>query len=60
MFSDLLPIIGIGLATAILCYLVSVSPLQPPFKGWLWWGVLAIGVIWALSLVLSRYFGVSL
>ncbi len=60
MFSNLLPIFGIALATGVICYLVSRSPLVEPFKGWLWWGVLAIGVIWVLSLVLPTYFGVSL
>lgn len=60
MFSALLPIFGIALATAVICYLVIRSPLTEPFKSWLWWGVLAIGVIWVLSVVLPTYFGVSL
>jgi hypothetical protein len=59
MFSILIPIFGIALATGIIAYLVTISPLTEPFKGWIWWAVIAIGVIWILTLVLPL-FGVSL
>lgn len=59
MFSILIPIVGIALATGVLAYLVGISPLVDPFKGWIWWAVIAIGVIWILTLVLPL-FGVSL
>lgn len=58
MFSVLIPIVGIALATGIIAYVVKISPLIEPFKSWIWWGVLAIGILWALSLVLPL-FGVS-
>lgn len=59
MFDILIPIVGIALATGIIAYLVNISPLVAPFKGWIWWAVIAIGVLWALTLVLP-IFGVSL
>lgn len=59
MFGIVLPIIGIALATTVVAYLVSISPLVEPIKGWIWWGVIVIGVIWILKYVLPL-FGVSL
>lgn len=59
MFSVLIPIIGIALITGVLAWLVRVSPLTEPFKTWIWWGVIAIGVLWVLTLV-APLFGLSL
>lgn len=59
MFSILIPIIGIALITGVLAWLVRASPLAEPFKTWIWWAVLAIGVIWILTLV-APLFGLSL
>jgi hypothetical protein len=59
LFDILIPLVGIGLATCLIAYLVQISPLGEPFKGWIWWAVIAIGVLWALRIVLPL-FGVSL
>jgi len=59
MFDILIPIVGIALATGVIAYLVKISPLTEPFKGWIWWAVIAIGVIWILKYALP-IFGVSL
>jgi hypothetical protein len=59
MFDILIPIVGIALATAVICFIIIKSPLPEPFKAWIWWGALAIGLLWALSYVLP-IFGVSL
>lgn len=59
MFSVLIPIIGIALITGVLAWLVRASPLTEPFKTWIWWAVIAIGVLWILTIV-APLFGLSL
>lgn len=59
----LLPIIGIAIATTIICFLVGhpKSPIMEPFKSWIWWGVLAVGVCWIVfGYVLPDFFGVRI
>jgi hypothetical protein len=60
LFNDLIPLVGIAIATCIIAWLVKISPLAEPFKSWLWFAVIAIGVLWALSIALPLWFGVSL
>lgn len=59
MFAILIPIVGIALATTIIAYLVSISPIMSPFKDWIWWGVVAIGVLWILIYYVLPLFGVN-
>jgi len=58
MVSIILPILGIAIATTIICYLILKSPLMEPFKQWLWWGVLALGVLWITFDYVLPLFGV--
>lgn len=58
MFAVLIPIIGIALATTIIAYLISISPIMEPFKAWIWWAVVAIGVLWILIYYVLPLFGV--
>ena len=48
-------LIVIGCVLGLLLYLVSISPIPEPFKGWLRFGVIVVGVLvlifWLLSLV---------
>ncbi len=59
MFHDLiLPVIGIALATTVACYLIGISPIMEPIKGWIWWGVLALGICWIVFVYVLPLFGV--
>jgi hypothetical protein len=53
--SVILPCIGIAIATTVICYIIKASPLMEPFKTWGFWGVLAIGLLWALTYVLPLF-----
>jgi len=48
-------LIVIGCVLGLLLYLVSISPIPEPFKGWLRFAVIVIAVLvlifWLLSLV---------
>lgn len=54
----ILPVVGIALATTVVCYLITISPLIEPFKSWIYWGVLALGICWIVFGYVLPLFGV--
>jgi hypothetical protein len=46
-------LIILGVILGLLLYLVRISPVPEPWKGWLWFVVVAIGVIIVIYLLLG-------
>jgi hypothetical protein len=45
-------LIIIGCIVGALLYLVSISPVPEPFRGWLWFAVMAIAILIVIFYVL--------
>lgn len=54
LVSIVVTLIILGCVVGLLLYLVSISPIPEPFKGWLWFVVMAFAVI-VLIYVLIGY-----
>jgi hypothetical protein len=46
-------LIVLGVILGLLLYLVRISPVPEPWKGWLWFVVVAVGVIIVIYLLLG-------
>ena len=46
-------LIVLGCIVGLLLYLVSISPVPEPFKGWLWFVVMAFAVIAVIYVLLG-------
>ncbi len=46
-------LIVVGCVIGLLLYLVNISPVPEPFKGWLWFVVVAITVLVVIYLLLG-------
>lgn len=46
-------LIIVGCIIGLLLYLVSISPVPEPWKGWLWFVVVAIGVLIVIYVLLG-------
>ena len=45
LVSLVVTLIIIGCVVGLLLYLVSISPVPEPFKGWLWFVVMGVAVL---------------
>lgn len=46
-----------GIIVGLLLYLVNISPVPEPWKGWLWFLVVAIGVLIVIYVLLGLISG---
>lgn len=46
-------LIGIGCILGLLLYLVSIAPIPEPYKGWLWFVVMAVAIVILIYIILS-------
>lgn len=42
-----------GIIVGLLLYLVNISPVPEPYKGWLWFLVMAIGILIVIYALIS-------
>ena len=46
-------LICVGIAIGLLFYLLSVSPIPEPFKGWIWFVLMALVVVVIIYFLLN-------
>jgi hypothetical protein len=47
----------VGVIIGLLLYVVSISPIPEPFKGWLWWVVIVIAIFAIIYFLLGMIGG---